>query len=94
MARHGSTLLVHFGGVLALLGASAWAAYAAPPPNAKAPPAQTAATNAVGRHAFTVDDLLAMDRLRVLDVSPDGKHVVFTISSTDLAANERSSART
>ncbi|WP_394835608.1 S9 family peptidase [Pendulispora rubella] len=40
-------------------------------------------------HAFNVDDMLAMERLEQLDVSPDGKLVVFTVSTADVAANRR-----
>jgi dipeptidyl aminopeptidase/acylaminoacyl peptidase len=88
MIRSTSTLALHFGAALALLGVSACAAHAAPPPNAKAPTSDAAAPPG-GRHAFTVDDMVAMDRLRDLDVSSDGKHVVYTISSVDLPANKR-----
>src|SRR5574341_2522222 len=38
-------------------------------------------------HAFSVQDMLAMDRLSEPQVSPDGKWVVFTLRKTDLAAN-------
>ena len=40
-------------------------------------------------HAFNVDDMLAMERLEQLDVSPDGKQVVFTVSTVDMPANRR-----
>src|SRR5438874_212279 len=89
MIRSTSTLVRQFGVALAVLSATACAAHAAPPPNAKSPPDVGAPPG--GRHAFTVDDMLAMERLRELDVSPDGKFVVYTISSTDLAANKRRS---
>lgn len=39
------------------------------------------------RHAPTVDDLLAMERLSEPALSPDGRHLVFTLRATDLAAN-------
>ena len=38
-------------------------------------------------HAFSVHDMLAMDRLSEPQVSPDGKWVVFTLRKTDLQAN-------
>jgi dipeptidyl aminopeptidase/acylaminoacyl peptidase len=38
---------------------------------------------------FTVQDLIAMDRIGDPQVSPDGEWVVFTVSSLDLAANRR-----
>src|SRR4051794_14121294 len=77
-----ASFLLHFGRVVALVGASACAAHAGP----KAP--ETAAVP-VNRHAFSADDMLAMDRIRELDVSPDGKSIAFTVSSTDLAGNKR-----
>ncbi|RMG55365.1 MAG: S9 family peptidase [Acidobacteria bacterium] len=40
-------------------------------------------------HPFSVHDLLAMDRISDPQVSPDGRHIVFVISSTDLEANRR-----
>lgn len=36
---------------------------------------------------FTVDDLLAMERLSDAQVSPDGRRVAFVVRSTDLEAN-------
>lgn len=42
-----------------------------------------------GTHPFSVHDLLAMDRLSDPQVSPDGKRIVFVVSSTDLEANRR-----
>ena len=38
-------------------------------------------------HAFTVDDMLAMERLSEPALSPDGKRVAFTLRTTDLAAD-------
>src|SRR5258706_6491294 len=87
MIRFSPTLVLHVGSALALLALCACAAHAAPPPMVKVPPADSSSSHG-GRHAFTVDDMVAMDRLRDLDVSPDGKHVVYTISSVDLAANK------
>ena len=72
---------------LTLLGASACVAHAAPASGAKATPESN--QQRAARHPFTVDDMLAMDRVRELDVSPDGKLVAFTVSSTNFAANKR-----
>jgi dipeptidyl aminopeptidase/acylaminoacyl peptidase len=73
---------------LTLLGASACVAHAAPVKPAPDSSQQRAGALAA-RHPFTVDDMLAMDRVRELDVSPDGKLVAFTVSSTNFAANKR-----
>ena len=43
---------------------------------------------AQNRHPFTVDDLLAMERLSDPQVSPDGNRVVFTVRTTDVEANK------
>jgi len=40
-----------------------------------------------GTHPFGVEDLLAMERISDPAVSPDGKQVLFSVRSTDLAAN-------
>ncbi|HMI84578.1 MAG TPA: S9 family peptidase [Polyangiaceae bacterium] len=77
---------------LALCGTSACVAHAAPAGGAKAAPeaTQQRTTKALAtRHAFSVDDMLAMDRVGELDVSADGKLAVFTVSSTNFAANKR-----
>lgn len=42
---------------------------------------------AAGTHPFSVQDMLAMDRVSEPAVSPDGKLVAFTLRTTDLAAN-------
>jgi dipeptidyl aminopeptidase/acylaminoacyl peptidase len=39
------------------------------------------------KHPCSVDDLLAMERLSEAEVSPDGKWIVFTRRTTDLAGN-------
>src|SRR6185503_4447067 len=39
-------------------------------------------------HAFSVEDMLAMDRISDPQVSPDGKRVLFNVRVTDLAANK------
>jgi dipeptidyl aminopeptidase/acylaminoacyl peptidase len=43
-------------------------------------------------HPFNVRDLQSMDRVADPGVSPDGKVVVFTVTSTDLEANKKSSS--
>lgn len=40
-------------------------------------------------HPFSVEDLVAFDRISEPAISPDGKRVVFTVSSVDLEANRR-----
>ena len=50
------------------------------------PPSQAADT-----HPFSVHDMLAMDRISGWQVSPDGKRVAFSVSTTDLEANLRRS---
>lgn len=39
-------------------------------------------------HAFSIHDMLAMDRISDHQVSPDGRRVVFTLRTTDLEANK------
>jgi len=39
------------------------------------------------QHAFSVHDMLAMDRISDPRISPDGKNIVFTLRKTDLEAN-------
>jgi dipeptidyl aminopeptidase/acylaminoacyl peptidase len=89
MLRLTSTFFVRCTATFTLLGASACVAHAAPATGAKAAPDPTQQPTAAARHPFTVDDMLAMDRVRELDVSPDGKLVAFTVSSTNFAANKR-----
>jgi len=43
----------------------------------------------LAQHPFTARDLVAMDRVSSPTVSPDGRSVVFTLSSLDLDANRR-----
>jgi dipeptidyl aminopeptidase/acylaminoacyl peptidase len=43
------------------------------------------------KHPFGIQDMLAMDRIADPRVAPDGSTVVFTVSSSDLAANRRRS---
>jgi len=46
---------------------------------------------AADTHPFSVQDMLAMDRISEWQVSPDGSRVVFTVSVTDREANRRRS---
>ena len=39
-------------------------------------------------HPFSIDDMLAMDRVSDPQVSPDGKRIVFTLRKTDLDADK------
>ena len=39
-------------------------------------------------HPFSIQDMLAMDRISDAQVSPDGKSIVFTLRKTDLDANK------
>ena len=43
---------------------------------------------AAASHAFTVHDMLAMQRISEPRVSPDGKRVVFTVRTTDMEENK------
>jgi dipeptidyl aminopeptidase/acylaminoacyl peptidase len=52
---------------------------------ASAPPS---AAPAGGRHAFGIDDMLAMDRPSGPAVSPDGKLVAFNVATPDVDANK------
>jgi dipeptidyl aminopeptidase/acylaminoacyl peptidase len=48
----------------------------------------TACTGATRRtHPFSIHDMLAMDRISDLQVSPDGRSIVFVVRTTDLEAN-------
>jgi len=40
-------------------------------------------------HPFAVEDLVAFERISEPAVSPDGKHVAFTVSTLDLEGNRR-----
>ena len=46
------------------------------------------AAAAPAKHAYTVQDQVAMKRLGDFDVSPDGSKVVYTLRTTDLEANK------
>jgi dipeptidyl aminopeptidase/acylaminoacyl peptidase len=46
-----------------------------------------AAPAALESHPFGVDDMLAMDRIGDAQLSPDGSLVLFTLRTTDMAAN-------
>src|SRR5882672_5060751 len=75
------------------------AACASTSPAPQAPPLAVAspilpevrAAAAGPHHAFTVDDLLAMDRIDDLQLSPDGKLVAFRVSNADVQTNKRRS---
>lgn len=49
----------------------------------------TCGSGAAETHRFNVRDLVAFDRIADPQVSPDGRQIVFTVSSLDLAANKR-----
>ncbi|MBN1894665.1 PD40 domain-containing protein, partial [bacterium] len=44
--------------------------------------------NADGKHPFSVQDLVSMDRISEPQVSPDGKQAVFVLRRTDLEQNK------
>jgi len=72
----------------ALLGSAALPALAVTPPVAVAEaPAAAADIN-----AFTWQDMIALNRLGDPQVSPDGRWVVYSVTTTDVAANRRSGA--
>ncbi len=50
--------------------------------------ASAAPAAAADRHAFTVQDLVTLQRIADPQVSPDGKQVVFALRTTDLEANK------
>ena len=52
-------------------------------------PAQLPAQN--GGRAITIDEFLSLDRVSDPQISPDGQWVVFTVTTTDLNANSRTS---
>ena len=64
------------------LPACLWLALALTPAAILASPAPAEAT-----HAFSVHDMLAMERISDTRVSPDGKWIVFNLRVTDLEAN-------
>ncbi len=51
-------------------------------------PGAFASENPGQSHPFSVHDMLAMDRLSDLKVSPDGRWIVFVLRETDLEANK------
>ncbi len=53
------------------------------------PAAVVAAPGPAATHPFSVQDMLAMDRIGDPQVSPDGRTVVFVLSRTDLDRNRR-----
>jgi dipeptidyl aminopeptidase/acylaminoacyl peptidase len=60
-----------------------------PPVEAAAGSAPSVAPNGP-RHPFTVDDMLAMERISDASVSPDGKLATFTVATPDVDANAMS----
>ena len=52
------------------------------------PVAAFSAVSSVQTHPFSVQDMLAMDRLSDPQVSPNGKWIVFVLRQTDLEANK------
>ncbi len=48
----------------------------------------TTAILAAETHPFSINDMLAMDRISDLQVSPDGSQIVFVRRTTDLEANK------
>ena len=53
-------------------------------------PLCAAGEEAVSSHPFSIDDMLAMQRISEPRVSPHGKHVVFVVRTTDLQENKGS----
>jgi dipeptidyl aminopeptidase/acylaminoacyl peptidase len=51
--------------------------------------ATMAAAQAAESHLFSVQDMIAMDRISDPQVSPDGKRIAFVVSALDLPANKR-----
>jgi acylaminoacyl-peptidase len=73
----------------ALLGSAALPALAESPPAVAAGAPAAAATEI---NAFTWEDMIALNRLGDPQVSPDGRWVVYSVTTTDVAANRRSGA--
>ncbi|RZJ04046.1 MAG: S9 family peptidase [Brevundimonas sp.] len=70
----------------ALLGASAVAV------QAETPPASPAVSSAQATDAFTYQDMISANRLGDPQVSPDGRWLVYSVTTTDVAANRRAGA--
>ena len=51
------------------------------------------AAPATNTHPFSVDDMLAMQRISEPAVSPDGRRVAFTLRTTDLDGQSRPHGR-
>lgn len=73
------------------LSAAALLTCAALPAMAEAAPAPVAAQPAAA-DAFTYRDMISANRLGDPQVSPDGKWVVYSVTTTDVAANRRAGA--
>src|SRR6478672_1461902 len=73
-----------------LAGASAaLALFAAVPALAEAPPETAAPAAAQSSDAFDYHDMISANRLADPQVSPDGRWVVYALTTTDVAANKR-----
>ncbi|HEX8661261.1 MAG TPA: S9 family peptidase, partial [Brevundimonas sp.] len=73
-----------------LAGASAaLALFAAVPALAEAPPETAAPAAAQPADAFDYKDMISANRLADPQVSPDGRWVVYSVTTTDVAANRR-----
>ncbi len=51
-------------------------------------PGARAAAVAESQQAFTIQDLVRLDRLSEIAVSPDGKRIAYTLRTTDMEANK------
>src|SRR5262249_49791884 len=51
--------------------------------------APISAVRAAETHPFSVQDMIAMDRISEPQVSPDGRRIAFVVSALDLPANKR-----
>ena len=80
--RHRSLLSGVAAAVLFAVAAPVWAEAPAAPPAASAQDLNT----------FTWQDMIALNRLGDPQVSPDGRRVVYSVTSTDVDANRRSGA--
>ena len=74
------------------LSAAALLGAAALPALAETPAAPAAATATQAGQAFNYNDMISANRLGDPQVSPDGRWVVYSVTTTDVAANRRSGA--
>ena len=75
-----------------LSAACAAIALAAAAPALAQVPAAPVPAPAAAPDAFTYGDMISANRLGDPQVSPDGRWVIYSVTTTDLAANRRSSA--